>query len=266
RFRSPLFKLGQAPLLRVFVPNSAGVWLSDDNILRCEDELRRAGVTSYLKVGDVVWDVALGDEGNVGRMVWDGAYLIDLDYTYTITGEIPPYIDSLCFPPSYWHKILRIPGDPIVHIDLQPYAEEIARNLALLQSRVQTETPQGAYHTVVRWIHRSSFQLRGETPLLPLRSHASAGNNAAGRTPHIDKAWEGTVFIEAEGTNEGLQELQERCGPDIQITPPTAPGPNKPMRKTPPKGKTVFRMIRAQSRPGELWLRCAKEKEKVLPA
>jgi len=35
---------------------------------------------------------------------------------------------------------LRIAGDPIVHIDIQPYANEIAANLALLQSRVQTET------------------------------------------------------------------------------------------------------------------------------
>lgn len=29
-----------------------------------------------LRVGDVVWDAAVGDEGNVGRMVWDGNYLI----------------------------------------------------------------------------------------------------------------------------------------------------------------------------------------------
>lgn len=86
----------------------------------------------------------------------------------------------------------------------------------------------------------------------------------------IDVAWEGTVFIEAEGTNEGLAELQERCGPEVLIAPPSgANGNARAMmmangKRGQRKGKTVFRMIRAQSRPGELWLRCAREKEKNL--
>jgi hypothetical protein len=42
----------------------------------CEAELKRAGVLKLLRVGDVVWDVAVGDEGNLGRMVWDGSYLV----------------------------------------------------------------------------------------------------------------------------------------------------------------------------------------------
>jgi hypothetical protein len=66
RFRSPLFKLGHAPLLRVFVPSREGVWLSDENVVKCEQELTRAGVTPFLKVGDVVWDVAASDESNIG--------------------------------------------------------------------------------------------------------------------------------------------------------------------------------------------------------
>jgi hypothetical protein len=87
----------------------------------------------------------------------------------------------------------------------------------------------------------------------------------------IDIAWEGTIFIEAEGTNEGLAELQERCGPEVRLIPsrggarPSIPPPGT-MNSGPvlASRKTVFRMIRAQSRPGELWLRCAREKEKLL--
>ena len=74
--RSPLFKLRRAPLLRVFVPSPEGDWLSDKSVLECEAECRRAGVVPLLRLGDVVWDVAVGDEGNVGRLVWDGTYLI----------------------------------------------------------------------------------------------------------------------------------------------------------------------------------------------
>lgn len=109
--------------------------------------------------------------------------------------------------------------------------------------------------------------MRGETPLLPQRAYSHQQNG--GRTALIDRAWEGTVFIEAEGTNEGLAELQERCGPEVTIFQgagrPFAPQQNGSGNgRTRGKGKTVFRMIRAQSRPGELWLRCAREKEKVL--
>jgi len=75
-FRSPLFKLRRAPLLRVFVPSPEGDWLSDKSVLECEAECKRAGVQHLLRLGDVVWDVAVGDEGNVGRLVWDGNFLI----------------------------------------------------------------------------------------------------------------------------------------------------------------------------------------------
>lgn len=74
--RSPLYRLRRAPLLRVFVPSPDGDWLSDVSVLECEAELKRAGVQHLLRMGDVVWDVAVGDEGNVGRLVWDGSYLI----------------------------------------------------------------------------------------------------------------------------------------------------------------------------------------------
>lgn len=75
-FKSPLFRLRRAPLLRCFVPSPDGDWLSDASVLECEAELKRAGVIHLLRVGDVVWDIAVGDEGNVGRLVWDGSYLI----------------------------------------------------------------------------------------------------------------------------------------------------------------------------------------------
>ena len=75
-FQSPLFRLRRAPLLQVCVPSPDGDWLSDVSVLECEQELRHAGVLHLLRPGDVVWDTAVGDEGNVGRLVWDGSYLI----------------------------------------------------------------------------------------------------------------------------------------------------------------------------------------------
>jgi len=92
RFRSPLFRLRRAPLLRVFVPSPEGDWLSDAGVLECETELRKAGILPFLRVGDVVWDTALGDEGNVGRLVWDGRYLIvGFVFPYLLISHPHPY-------------------------------------------------------------------------------------------------------------------------------------------------------------------------------
>jgi len=165
-FQSPLYRPGHAPLLRVFVPSLEGPWLCDDSVVACEKELKRAGVLSLLKAGDVVWDTAVSDEacfGNVGRLVWDGNYLIvsdsterlqfvcgyvtdgirshkDLDYTFSNAGEVPPYLHSFSFPPSYFHRVLRSAGNPIVQLDIRPWGREVAMNLHLVQDKGHAET------------------------------------------------------------------------------------------------------------------------------
>ncbi|KAI0254555.1 hypothetical protein BJV78DRAFT_1185167 [Lactifluus subvellereus] len=254
-FRSPLFRLRRAPLLRVFVPSPEGDWLSDSGVIECETELRKAGILPLLRVGDVVWDTALGDEGNVGRLVWDGRYLIDLDYTYSQIGDVPSSLPALAFPPSYFHRVIRVAGDrnPICHLDIRFWGEEIITNLQLLQDRVRTETPQGAYHTVVRWVHRSSFTIRSPpggapTIILPNRERRI-----------VDPGWRGIVVVEAEGTNEGLADLQARCRGVFQpragdVAPP--PGERERM---------VWRVLRERSRPGEIWIRAVNFKERLIP-
>jgi len=74
-FASPIYQPKRAPLLRVFVPSPED-WLSDASVVECESELKRAGILHMLRPGDAVWDVAVGDEGNAGRMVWDGNFLL----------------------------------------------------------------------------------------------------------------------------------------------------------------------------------------------
>ncbi|KAG8938125.1 hypothetical protein FRC03_007627, partial [Tulasnella sp. 419] len=139
KFESPLYRTGYAPLLKVFVPSPDGAWLSTQSVQECEQELQRAGVEKLLEVGDIVWDVAAGQEYNTGRMIWDGNYLVDLDYTYSLTGDVPENIDSLAFSPSYWWKVVQLGGNPVCYINLAPFAVDIANNLQLLQDRVQNE-------------------------------------------------------------------------------------------------------------------------------
>ncbi|KAL0959005.1 hypothetical protein HGRIS_014318 [Hohenbuehelia grisea] len=272
-FRSPLFRPRRAPLLRVFVP-SADEWLSDDGIVESEEELRKAGVLGLLRLGDVVWDVAVGDEGNVGRLVWDGSYIIDLDYTYSAVGDLPKYLHTFAFPPSYFHRVIRTgatSSNPVAHIDVSPWGEEIAANLQLLQDRVRTETPQGNYHNVVRWVHRSSFTIRPPARTPPRsRSIYMQGNHNRIPLPgadgqFVDPSWYGTVIVETEGTNEALADLQERCGPGA--FPPRAKGVAEKYTDSLERereGRKVWRILRERSRPSEIWIRAVSAKERLL--
>jgi len=72
----PLFRPRRAPLFRVFIPSPEGDWLSDASVHQCEAELKYAGLLELMRMGDVVWDIAVGDNGNFGRMIWDGKYLV----------------------------------------------------------------------------------------------------------------------------------------------------------------------------------------------
>ncbi|KAK0229277.1 hypothetical protein EDD85DRAFT_957673 [Armillaria nabsnona] len=58
-------------------------------MLQCEAEMDKAGMRGLLHAGDMIWDVVVEDKVNLWRMVWDGRYLIDLDYTFSITGNLP---------------------------------------------------------------------------------------------------------------------------------------------------------------------------------
>ncbi|KAI0635073.1 hypothetical protein C8Q77DRAFT_1054656 [Trametes polyzona] len=268
-FHSPLFRLRRAPLLQVFVPSPEGEWLSDASVLECEKELRRAGVLPLLRPGDVVWDTAVGDEGNLGRMLWDGGYLIDLDYTYSRAGDLPKYLPTLAFPPSYFHRVVRTMGNgnPVCHIDIAPWSEEIAANLQLLQDRMKTETPQGGHHMVVRWVHRSSFTIRPSSSGKPIRlvvpRDVGPGPGPGGAW-FIDPGWFGTVVVEAEGTNEGLADLQARCRGVFPLRATGAPlSPERAARAE--AQRSVFRILREKSRPGEIWIRTVTEKERLLP-
>ncbi|KAE9391533.1 hypothetical protein BT96DRAFT_831917 [Gymnopus androsaceus JB14] len=290
-FRSSIFSLNRAPLLRVFVPSPAGEWLSNTSILECEAELKSADMLGQMRLGDVVWDLAVGDHGNAGKLIWDGSYLIDLDYTYSPIGDIPKYIPGFAFPPSYFHRIIRSStmtpsqsDDPIIRLDLTPWGAEIISNVKLVEDRVRVKSAQGVYQEIVHWVHRSSFHLHAlaidkcnftssAAQDYHLNSDVSASITAttplASRIPipdttlFVDPDWYGRIVIETEGTNEALADLQERCG---MAEFPTAQGRRVRNKKREQEweGRMVYRILPERSRPGERWIRAVSPKQKFL--
>lgn len=68
--------------------------------------------------------------------------------------------------------------------------------------------------------------------------------------------------MEVEGTNEGLADLQARCGSQVRLFPAKTGARNEPIGNA--IGKSPFRLLRAMSRPGEIWMRAVREKERLL--
>jgi len=65
----------------------------------------------------------------LGYLLFDGYYLVDLDFQFSVVGEIPSFIDAFKFPPSYWHKVVKAAGNPLLYLDLSgPMGVEIKRN------------------------------------------------------------------------------------------------------------------------------------------
>jgi hypothetical protein len=144
----------------------------------------------------------------------DCFFMQDLDYTYSRTGDVPRYLHSLAFPPSYFHRVIRTgTGNPVVHVDLAPWAGEICASVRLMQDRIRAE----GRRTVVRWVHRARFHIRGSPGAGAGSSPGPSemGMRIPGTELEVDKGWYGAVVVEAEGTNEGLAELRARCGAEM---------------------------------------------------
>lgn len=97
-------------------------------------------------------------------------------------------------------------------------------------------------HDVVRWVHRSTFTIRPAGPGNARARHLRVPiPNTDGF--FIDAGWYGTVVLEAEGTNEGLADLQGRCGPGV--FPPRAETLATKLRNEKQKeNRRVWRILR----------------------
>ena len=108
--------------------------------------------------------------------------------------------------------------------------------------------PHGALHDVVRWVHRSTFTIRPPVPPSSQGQPQARSRNVRVPIPnvegfYVDPGWYGKVVLESEGTNEGLADLQARCGPGA--FPPRAETLATKMRNEKEKeNRRVWRILR----------------------
>lgn len=230
-------KPGRAPLLRVWVPAKSN-WMDDAEVVECEREIFRAGVWSHLKRGDVVWNVAIGDFANEGKLLFDGKYLRDLSYVYEPVGHLPSWINMLAFSPSYFHNVISSTNpNPLVFLLLISFAATIRQGLSLCQDKMEITSSQGK-HMVKKFVYRTSFKLSQGMIISPM----GGGRGPPGEITVVADEWLGMVVIETEGTTEHANFLMNR----VQNQNPTP-----------------WRILRDRSRPGKLWIRPVLDSEKI---
>jgi len=219
---------GKAPLAAV---GGGGPCMTDQEVGLCESELSQCGgdLLDHLRRGDVIWNVAVTPLGNRGKLLWDGKYLRDLSYAFSSLGHLPAWIDAFSFPPSYYHQVIMSPtaaspnevpqsdrsGDPIVWLDLRPWAADAAQSLHL--QREFTEMPSnGDGLKYAKSIYRSSIYVgygvvpeAKETPD-PNKSGADADRIRSLAQKALQAEPWGEVILEAEGTGDAARDLIER--------------------------------------------------------
>lgn len=194
------YKPGRAAQFRVWVPalDSSG-WLSDEELTLCEGELYRSGIWNLLRRGDVVWDVAIGDSLNEGKFVFDGHYLRDLSYAYDVAGHLPSWLNSLIFPPSYWHNVLRSStSQPVIYLDVSPFKDQILSSLRLVQDHVDSVSPQGRYR-IAKWLYRAVATTTAGQIISQMDQSLQV----------VDSGWHGKIVIETEGKSQEESKVLE---------------------------------------------------------
>ncbi|PWN40796.1 hypothetical protein IE81DRAFT_202198 [Ceraceosorus guamensis] len=257
------WKPGRAAHYRVWVPTAdpAG-WMSDSELGLCEAQMYRSGVwDKALLRGDIVWNTAVGDELNAGKLIFDGQYLRDLSYAYDPAGHLPSWCNVLLFPPSYFHNVLRSSsGSPVCYLDILPWRDALLSSMRLVQDHIETTTPHGRYR-VAKWLYRAAVNVTGGQII------SDEGLQV------VDEGWHGRLVIETEGTSEHAKALIARCaGPTATPASRAAllacvineagrtnakfePPATRDAQGAKVETTSAWMILRERSRPGEIWLR-----------
>ncbi|KAL7422978.1 hypothetical protein Q5752_002276 [Cryptotrichosporon argae] len=225
--RPPPFTLGRAPLLRVFVPTSKDVptWPSAAGAAACLRQLDKVGAVKRLRMGDLVINTAIRQPRNTEHVLVfvpnNRHLLLPLSYEHSATGHLPRIIDGLALPPSFYYPFL--PAPQIVYLDLAPYAARAIGSIRLAYDRRDVTVASGARLSAKRYLHVAGLEL--------------------GPADRCALEWAGLLSLEAEGTQEGKRDLEERLGwgqPARAIMGP-------------------WEVVRDKSMMGTVWLRLVKE-------
>ncbi|CAH7682118.1 expressed protein [Phakopsora pachyrhizi] len=201
-----IFKLGRAACFKVWV-SCNDYWMNNQELVECERELWRSGVWPNLRKGDLCWNLAIGDFGNEGRLIFDGSYCRDLGFEVDEIGHLPSWLNMMQFPVAYFHKLIfnSHPSSMIVYLDLSRFKRQITKNMKLIKDQVDFNSTLNRYR-LQKWIYRTEFNISEEKPVI------GDGTGDLKNQNTIDPSWYGSCVIEIESTSEKVKEVMHVIG------------------------------------------------------
>ena len=97
----------------------------------------RAGIWSHTRRGDLIQNIAIAEFANEGKLISDGQYLRDLQYDrHDRVGRLPSWLDSLKFPPDYFHRAVVSTGEPVINVCLHAFVDQVEQSITLHSDQV----------------------------------------------------------------------------------------------------------------------------------
>lgn len=223
-------------------------------IRRMERELFLAGMWRFLQRGDVVVNAT-----NAHRFLFHGDAFAPLDTRFDAAGHLPPFINALLFPTTYYDWILPPTDTPTLFLDVLPWRADIVSSLHLTRDHVEVVRPHGPVYRVAKWLYRAAFTIN-----VPPESIAASGFIESAHDAHA--SWNGRIVLETEGTTEHVCELLWRLvspadAPDLLslLLDSVVQGTNHALDLPPPPPADTlptypWRLDRRRSQPGCHWI------------
>lgn len=254
------FVPGYVSTFRAWVPCTDDGDDDDDDdawgaeIQRLERELFLAGMWRFLQRGDVVVNAT-----NAHRFLFHGDAFAPLDTRFDAAGHLPPFINALLFPTTYYDWILPPTDTPTLFLDVLPWRADIVSSLHLTRDHVEVVRPHGPVYRVAKWLYRAAFTID-----VPPESIAASGFIESAHDAHA--SWNGRIVLETEGTTEHVYELLRRLvspadAPDLLslLLDSVVQGTNHALDLPPPPPADTlptypWRLDRRRSQPGCHWI------------
>lgn len=254
------FVPGYVSTFRAWVPCTDDGDDDDDDdawgaeIQRLERELFLAGMWRFLQRGDVVVNAT-----NAHRFLFHGDAFAPLDTRFDAAGHLPPFINALLFPTTYYDWILPPTDTPTLFLDVLPWRADIVSSLHLTRDHVEVVRPHGPVYRVAKWLYRAAFTID-----VPPESIAASGFIESAHDAHA--SWNGRIVLETEGTTEHVYELLRRLvspadAPDLLalLLESVVQGTNHALDLPPPPPADTlptypWRLDRRRSQPGCHWI------------
>ncbi|KAI8450298.1 hypothetical protein BY996DRAFT_4229232 [Phakopsora pachyrhizi] len=223
----PIYRAEKPVILKVWVPSIEGV-MSSKELVECEKELWKSEIRGFLRTGDVCWNTAIGSRENLGKVIYDGQVLRELQQLWDPTGHLPNWLNMLKFSPSFYHNVIKSSNStPVFYLDLTDFKDQVQETLNLCQDKFEISnnkfSRRNSRFRVQRWVYRATIRIkpgmrtgllmRGVEEELNTGDFRGSGDERGSMIDRewIHRDWTGEILIQVEGSAEKARDLLDRC-------------------------------------------------------